>query len=122
MPADEGAVPAERKDGRFLIMYWTVLISSGTFEAMWAFALAARHLRIMPRLALFIIGAVVSMAGLTWGLQEVPVGSGYAVWVAVGAVTTLALGALRGTERLNLVRIACVAAIIAGVVGLQVLS
>ena len=88
---------------------------------MWAFALAARHLRIMPRLTLFVIGAVASMAGLAWGLQEVPVGSGYAAWVAAGAITTLALGALRGTERLNLVRIACVAAIIAGVVGLQVL-
>lgn len=103
-------------------MHWTVLIISGAFEAMWAFALAARHLRFLPRAALFTAGGFISMAGLAWGLQEVPVGSGYAAWVAVGAVTTLALSALRGTERLSLTRIACVAAIITGVVGLQVLS
>lgn len=103
-------------------MHWFILIFSGVFEAMWAYALAARHLRWQPRVALFIAGTIPSMGGLAWGLKEIPVGSGYTVWVAVGAVAALALGAIQGSERLSPQRVACVLAILVGVAGLQVLS
>ena len=40
--ADEGAVPAQRQDGRTGdIVHWFVLILSGVLEAVWATALAA---------------------------------------------------------------------------------
>ena len=39
--ADEGAVPAQRQDGRSGdIVHWLVLIISGVLEAVWATALA----------------------------------------------------------------------------------
>lgn len=104
-------------------MSWVVLILAGTFETMWATALAqADWWRRPPVLAAFVVGTLVSLGGLSYALRTLPVGTGYAVWVGVGAVTTVAYGALALGEVLTVARIACIGLIVAGIVGLKLAS
>ena len=101
---------------------WAVLIVSGAFETMWAYALAADHLSMRRRIALFLVGTVISMGGLSIALGTIPVGSGYAVWVGIGAVTTLAFAIFRREESLSWLRALFAAILLSGVIGLQVVS
>lgn len=101
---------------------WTVLVVSGGFETMWAYALAASHLRMLRRVLLFVVGTLLSMGGLALALTAIPVGTGYAVWVGIGAVTTLAFAVLRREESLSWVRAVFAAILLTGVVGLQAVS
>lgn len=101
---------------------WAVLIASGAFETMWAYALAADHLRMRRRIVLFVVGTLISMGGLAAALGTIPVGTGYAVWVGIGAVTTLAFAILRREESLTWVRAIFAAILLTGVIGLQVVS
>lgn len=101
---------------------WAVLIASGAFETMWAYALAADHLRMPRRILLFLVGTAISMGGLSVALGGIPVGTGYAVWVGIGAVTTLLLAVLQRRESMTWVRAIFVAVLLTGVVGLQVVS
>ncbi len=65
-------------------MAWLILIiSGGAFEAVWAVALSKSEgfTRPVP-IVVFVVAAVISMAGLGIALRDLPVGTGYAVWVA----------------------------------------
>lgn len=104
-------------------MAWVVLIVSGLFEAVWAVALSASRgfSRLWPSL-LFAAALVISMGGLAYALRSIPVGTGYAVWVAVGAVGTVVYGMVVLNEPTSVARIVCLVAIVAGVAGLRVLT
>ncbi|HIW91144.1 MAG TPA: multidrug efflux SMR transporter [Candidatus Corynebacterium avicola] len=104
-------------------MAWFVLIISGLFEAMWATALGRIEgfSRFLP-IAVFIVGITVSMTGLWWAMRDLPTGTAYAVWVAVGAVTTVAYAAATGDETLNPAKVIFLGMIIGGVVGLKLSS
>lgn len=104
-------------------MYWLILIVSGLFEAVWATALdrSQGFTKLGPSLV-FLIAMVLSMGGLSYALKEIPVGTGYAVWVAVGAVVTVVVAMASGTESVSLVKIIFLAMIVGGVVGLKVAS
>lgn len=101
---------------------WAVLIGSGAFETMWAYALAADHLRMRRRIVLFLVGTAISMGGLAIALGTIPVGTGYAVWVGIGAVMTLTFAIYRREESLTWLRAVFAAILLTGVVGLQVVS
>lgn len=70
-------------------MSWVILIASGALEAVWAAALERSRgfRRPLPTLV-FALALSASMGGLAWALTEIPVGTGYAVWVGVGVVLT----------------------------------
>jgi len=87
-------------------MNWIVLIISGLFEAVWATALSRSEglSRLAPSLV-FLGGLVVSMAGLAWALRGIPVGTGYAVWVGIGAATTAVWAMATGAESVSVVRV-----------------
>lgn len=104
-------------------MHWLILLSSGMLEAVWAVALARTEgfTRWVPSLV-FGVAVCLSMGGLAYGLREIPVGTGYAVWVAVGAVTTAVYGMVALGEPVSVARVLCLALIISGVVGLKLLS
>lgn len=101
-------------------MAWLVLIVSGMFETVWAVALAETKgfTRLMPSLV-FGAALVVSMGGLAYALKSIPVGTGYAVWVAVGAVGTAVYGMVALGEPATVVRMLCLLFIVVGVVGLK---
>jgi quaternary ammonium compound-resistance protein SugE len=102
-------------------MAWLVLVISGLLETAWAVALdrSAGFSRLVPSLV-FAVTLVLSMAGLAYALREIPVGTGYAVWVGIGAVGTTLIGMLALGESASLPRLLCLLLVIAGVVGLKV--
>jgi quaternary ammonium compound-resistance protein SugE len=50
----------------------------------------------------------------------VPVGTGYAVWVGVGAVGAAVFGMLTKGDPVTVARITCLVLIVAGVAGLRI--
>ena len=100
-------------------MAWVILCAAGLLEVGWATALPATNglTRPVPTIAfLVLLGA--SMFGLAKATETIPIGTGYAVWVGIGAVGTAALSHFRG-DRLTLPRVLCLALIVAGVIGLN---
>ncbi|MDX2600310.1 multidrug efflux SMR transporter [Streptomyces caniscabiei] len=101
-------------------MAWIVLVISGVLEAVWATALGKSEgfSRPVPT-TVFVVGLVLSMIGLAYALQSVPVGTGYAVWVGIGAVLTAAYAMAFDGEPVNLVKVALLTGIIGCVAGLK---
>ncbi|GGM26210.1 MULTISPECIES: quaternary ammonium compound efflux SMR transporter SugE [Micromonospora] len=102
-------------------MAWIVLVISGLLETAWAIALdrSAGFTRLAPSLV-FLVTLVLSMLGLAYALRDIPVGTGYAVWVGIGAVGTAVVGMVALGESVNLPRILCLLLVVAGVIGLKV--
>ncbi|GIM81189.1 DMT family transporter [Salinispora arenicola] len=102
-------------------MAWIVLVISGLLETAWAIALdrSAGFSRLVPTLV-FAVTAALSMVGLAYALREIPVGTGYAVWVGIGAVGTALVGMVALNESTSLPRIICLLLVIAGVMGLKI--
>ncbi|MCO5968911.1 DMT family transporter [Actinoallomurus soli] len=103
-------------------MAWIVLVVSGLMETVWAAALSSSHglSRVRPS-ALFVVALIASMAGLSYALRDIPIGTGYAVWVGIGAVGTAVYGMAVLGEPATAARLVCLALIIGGVVGLKFL-
>jgi quaternary ammonium compound-resistance protein SugE len=101
-------------------MAWVVLVVSGLLETVWAAALSrsAGFTRAVPSVV-FGVALVLSMAGLAYALRSIPVGTGYATWVGIGAVGTAAYGMVALGEPATALRLLCLLAIVAGVVGLK---
>ncbi|MGR6915672.1 DMT family transporter [[Actinomadura] parvosata] len=101
-------------------MAWIVLVVSGVLESVWAAALSASHGLSRPRPGLLFGAALAaSMLGLGYALRTIPVGTGYAVWVGIGAVGTALYGMVFLQEPATAARLVCLALIIGGVVGLK---
>lgn len=101
-------------------MAWLVLVVSGILETVWAIALdrSAGFTRPLPT-AVFGVALVVSMAGLGYALRTIPVGTGYAVWVGIGAVGTAVAGMVALNEPASLPRVICLLLVLSGVIGLK---
>ena len=103
-------------------MAWIVLVVSGVLETVWAAALSrsAGFTRLVPSVV-FGVALVLSMAGLAYALRTIPVGTGYAVWVGIGAVGAASYGMAVLGETVSAARILCLVLIVAGVLGLKLL-
>lgn len=100
-------------------MSWILLVLAGLLEVAWASALPATHGLTRPApTALFLVLLAGSMYGLARAAETIPLGTAYVVWVGIGAVGTVVVGAFRG-EPLTPSRLAFLALIVVGVVGLQ---
>ncbi|WP_206518057.1 SMR family transporter [Rhodococcus sp. X156] len=104
-------------------MSWLVLVLSGVLEAVWASALGRSDglTRPVPTMV-FAVALVASMGGLAYALRELPVGTGYAVWVGIGAVLTVAYAMATGTEAASPMRILLLLGIVGCVIGLRLIS
>ncbi|MEV0190759.1 SMR family transporter [Kitasatospora purpeofusca] len=103
-------------------MAWLVLIISGVLETVWAVALenSKGFSRPVPTLV-FGVALALSMGGLAYAMRTIPIGTGYAVWVGIGAVGTALYGMAVLGDAATLARIGCLLLIVSGVVGLKVL-
>ncbi|GAA2475110.1 quaternary ammonium compound efflux SMR transporter SugE [Streptomyces thermolineatus] len=103
-------------------MAWFVLIVSGVLETVWAAALEASRSFSRPRpTVLFVVALVLSMGGLAYALRSLPLGTGYAVWVGIGAAGAAVYGMVALGEPVTAARIVCLTLIVAGVAGLKLL-
>jgi quaternary ammonium compound-resistance protein SugE len=103
-------------------MAWLVLVASGLMETAWATALASSKgfSRLVPSVV-FVVTLVASMTGLAYALRSIPVGTGYAVWVGIGAVGTALVGMIWLREPVTVARLLCLLLVVAGVAGLKFL-
>jgi len=101
-------------------MAWLVLVLAGLFEVGWAIGLKYTEgfTRLWPTLWT-VASMALSVAMLGVALRSLPVGSAYAVWVGIGAVGTVILGIVLFGDSASLPRLASVACIIVGIVGLK---
>jgi quaternary ammonium compound-resistance protein SugE len=97
---------------------WLVLLVSGVLETVWAAALGRSEgfSRLVPSIV-FAVALALSMIGLAYALREIPVGTGYAIWVGIGAVGAVLYGMVALGEPVTAARLLCVGAIVGGVVG-----
>jgi quaternary ammonium compound-resistance protein SugE len=104
-------------------MAWLVLIVSGLLETVWALALDASRgfTRLWPSV-LFAVALVLSMGGLAYALRTIPVGTGYAVWVGIGAIGTALAGMLFLGEGVSVAKVLCLLLVVGGLVGLKLLT
>lgn len=103
-------------------MAWVVLLIAGLLEAVWAVALSeSRGFTKVGPSVLFLIALALSMGGLAFALRSLPVGTAYAVWVGIGAVSTAAYGVAVLGEPAGVARVVCLILIVAGVAGLRLL-
>ena len=101
-------------------MPWMILVVAGLLEIGWAAGLKYSEglTRLWP--AAFTIAAmVVSMWLLAVAVRSLPVGTAYAVWTGLGTVGTALVGIVMLGEPATLARLACIAMIVAGIVGLK---
>lgn len=99
---------------------WVLLVVAGLLEIVWAMALkqSAGFTRFWPA-ALGVTGALVSFVLLALALRHLPAGTGYAVWVGIGAVGVAVAGMVFLGEAVTGGRPAFLAMIVVGVIGLR---
>jgi quaternary ammonium compound-resistance protein SugE len=99
---------------------WLLLTLAGILEIGWAIGLkyAEGFTRPLPS-ALTIAAMIASMYLLALAAKDLPIGTAYAVWTGIGAAGAAILGVALFAEPANFQRIACVALIVAGVIGLK---
>lgn len=104
-------------------MAWIYLLIAGLLETGWAIGLKYTEgfSRLWPSLAT-VAAMAVSFFFLSLALKTLPVGTGYAVWTGIGAVGTVILGIVLFGEPATLARMACIGLIVAGILGLKLVS
>ncbi len=104
-------------------MAWTLLVLAGLMEIGWAIGLKYTEgfSRLWP--SIFTAAAMLlSIVLLGMAVKSIPIGTAYAVWTGIGAVGTVILGIVLFHEPATALRLACVAMIVGGIVGLKIAS
>jgi len=104
-------------------MAWVILFFAGLSEVGWAVGLKYTEgfTRLVPTL-LTVTCMVVSIGLLGLALKTLPIGTAYAVWTGIGSVGTAVLGIYLFGESTAVLRLACIGLIVAGIVGLKLVS
>lgn len=101
-------------------MSWLILVVAGLLEVVWAVGLKYTHgfSRLVPSV-ITAVAMIASVALLSWAMKSLPVGTAYAVWTGIGAVGAAITGILLLGESASVARIASLALIVAGIIGLK---
>lgn len=104
-------------------MAWTYLFFAGLFEVGWAIGLKYTHgfTRLVPTV-LTVASMAVSLGLLGLALKSLPLGTAYAIWTGIGTIGTAILGIILFGEPATALRLVCVGLIVAGIVGLKLVS
>ncbi|TFY92192.1 quaternary ammonium compound-resistance protein SugE [Pseudomonas kairouanensis] len=102
-------------------MSWIILFFAGLFEVGWAVGLKYTDGFSKPLpTAVTIAAMAISLGLLGLAMKELPLGTAYAIWTGVGAVGTVIAGIILFGESMALFRLASVALIICGLIGLKI--
>jgi quaternary ammonium compound-resistance protein SugE len=104
-------------------MAWGLLVLAGLFEMVWAIGLKYTEgfTRLWPTVGT-VIAMIISVVLLGLAVRSLPVGTAYAIWTGIGAAGTVILGIVLLGEPASVARLACVGLILAGVVGLKLVT
>lgn len=103
-------------------MAWIYLVIAGLFEIGWPLGLKMAQTmegKQFTGLAIAVIAMGLSGFFLFSAQKEIPMGTAYAVWTGIGAAGTFILGIVLYNDPIEILRIASVLLIIAGVIGLK---
>jgi len=104
-------------------MAWMVLVLAGAFEVAWAVGLKYTEgfSRFWPSVGT-VAAMIISVALLGMAVKTLPLSTAYAVWTGIGAVGAVILGIFLFDESASVARLLCVGLILAGIVGLKLVS
>ena len=104
-------------------MAWVLLMIAGLLEVGWAIGLKYTDgfTKFWPSVITIAI-MIASFVTLAQAVRTIPVGTGYAIWTGIGAAGTALLGIALFKEEVTLARLACLALIVVGTVGLKLVS
>jgi quaternary ammonium compound-resistance protein SugE len=104
-------------------MAWALLFVAGLFEIGWAIGLKYTDgfTRLWPSVWTGL-AMVVSVVLLALAVRTLPIGTAYAVWTGIGAAGTVILGIVLLGEPATLLRLLFVGLIVAGIVGLKLVT
>lgn len=102
---------------------WFYLFLAAIFEVSWAIGLKYTQgfTKLWPSI-LTVAGMLASFAFLAQAVKTIPIGTGYAIWTGIGAAGTAILSIFLFKEAATAARLACVALIVSGVIGLKLSS
>lgn len=107
-------------------MSWLILIIAGLFEVAFASCLGKAKLTTGTEsywwYAGFIVALTASMLLLMKAIQELPIGTAYAVWTGIGAVGTALVGILFFKDPATFWRVFFIITLIGSIVGLKAVS
>ena len=104
-------------------MAWVYLVVAGLLEVVWAVGL--KYSEGFTRLVPSVVTAVAAAASfwlLAIALKHIPLGTGYVIWVGIGAVGTALVGMWLFQEPATAARLVCIGLIVAGIIGLKLTS
>lgn len=102
-------------------MSWLILFIAGLFEMGWAVGLKYTEgfSRFWPS-----VFTGLSMIASVWllgvAMKSLPISTAYSVWVGVGVVGTVVIGATFLGEPMGLMRVGSIVLVVLGIVGLKV--
>jgi quaternary ammonium compound-resistance protein SugE len=104
-------------------MAWIYLFLAGLFEVGWAVGLKYTEgfTRLWPTVGT-AVAILLSMTLLGLALRTLPIGTAYAIWTGIGTVGTALLGIWLFGEPATALRLLCIGLILAGIVGLKLVS
>lgn len=103
-------------------MAWIWLLGAGIVEIIMAISL--KYSEGWTRIGPSIIGLAASMVSigmLTMAVKTLPIGTAYAIWTGIGAIGVTLIGILVFHEDTSWLRLACMALIFIGIIGLKFL-
>ena len=104
-------------------MSWLILFIAGLFEIAWAIGLEHSDGLSKPIPTVGTVAAlIISMVLLAKAVQDLPIGTAYAVWTGIGAVGTASLGIVLFDEPATSARLLFISVIVFGIVGLHLVS
>ncbi|HEU0070004.1 MAG TPA: quaternary ammonium compound efflux SMR transporter SugE [Alphaproteobacteria bacterium] len=105
------------------LLAWAFLLLAGLFEIVWAIGLKYTDgfTRLVPS-AITLAGMAVSIGFLSLALRHIPIGTGYAIWTGIGAVGVAIAGMVLFGEPRDALRILFILLIVAGIIGLKIVS
>jgi quaternary ammonium compound-resistance protein SugE len=106
-----------------LTVAWVLVVVAGVLEIVWALGLkySDGFTRPVPSV-ITVVAAGASFWLLSLAMRVLPAGTAYAVWVGIGAAGTALLGMVLLGEAATVARLACIVLIVAGVLGLKLVS
>ena len=102
---------------------WILIIIAGIMEPLWVYTMERSDNfknKIWGLLTILVV--IVDLYLLSVSMETLGAGMSYAIWTGIGAVTTFLMGIAIFKESTSWIRVACIFVIIAGIVGLNLVS
>ncbi|ABQ60919.1 MULTISPECIES: quaternary ammonium compound efflux SMR transporter SugE [Brucella] len=104
-------------------MAWIYLVFAGILEVVWAFFMKkSEGFSLLTPTIITFVTMMGSFLLLAIAMRSLPLGTAYAIWTGIGAVGAFIVGIFLLGEAATFFRVASVALILAGIIGLKLSS